>query len=347
MSRILFLIAILVVTHALIFASFSDASENSTLAGFNHSPTSMEFGQSYHQSSSKVFGIGAEFPKLFLGMIVPNKRGGQFIELENSNFQGSGIRSILQMFPYSGGCTFGISEVLSLGQNWNLDLEGFYLRPQIDSSQSFYFFDHAQTGNYREWSQNESSIGLLGVELRGMWNEVWLKDGWSICLGLRFDSLSLSFKDPTSVSGPLMASSPGFSSADSLDITSRAYVPYVGLYFSQKNHYLTGSFRGIVFPLVLGEITYKESFLGAPMQSYSTKTNFEDSFLIEIYGDVAYRIARSIDLGCFMKMGIINSYPKGTLEINQGANILSSISYNMNYRKIQYLVGAQIQISSW
>ncbi len=347
MRRGLFL-TLLLLALCLFSLSVSNASEYSTLFGNDPGYISNASNEKRYMSESGLLGVNPEFPKFFLSLIVPNKRGGQFIELENSDYQGAGVSEIVQMFPYEGGYSVGLSETLSLGPNWEVGVEGFYLIPQINEAQSFYYFDNGLTGYFRSWDHVDTQIGLVGLELRGMWDDVWRKQGWSVVFGLRFDSCSVKFKDPSSVSkGADMPSAPGYSADDTVDINSRAYIPYIGLQFDQKNHFLSGSFKGIVFPAVLGQVSYKESFLGAPMQHYSTTTNFKKSFVFELNVDAAYHLTEMLGLGCFAKMGIINSYPTGTLEISQGGNVTSNISYEMDYRKIQYIVGAQFRAWSW
>lgn len=300
---------------------------------------------SCEQSNSSLLdrhGISVNLPKLYAGVIIPNKTGGQFIELEASDTQTQGLTRVWQKYPYKGGLTIGLSEVVSFGTSLDLVLEGFYLKPSFTETASFYYFNWNPTGNYREWNRTESQIGNAGAEIRWSWNKVWRQQGWSEVIGLRFDYLSLTFKDPGPVSGPVQASAPVFSSSDSAYIESRAFVPYIGIHFKEENSFLCGSFRGIVFPVVLGRIDYNENFLGLPNQSFKTTTNFERSYLVELYGDAIAKLSQNLGIGIFLRMGIINAYPKTTLETTIANNPSSSAEYSLNYRMIQYLAGTEI-----
>jgi hypothetical protein len=319
------------------FPVFSDASHQQIVSPGKNVP-------SEHKNDNRLnrYGVSVNLPKLYAGVIIPNKRGGQFIELEASDTQNLGLSRVVQMYPYKGGLAIGLSEVVSLGRSLDLAIEGFYLKPTFTEPESFYYFNGSPAGNNRVWNTTESQIGNAGAEIRWPWDRIWGMETWSVVLGVRFDYLSLTFKDPRPWSGPLQASAPTFSSSDSAYVGSRAFIPYIGIHYKQENSFLCGSFRGIVSPVAFGVIDYNENFLGLPNQSFKTTTNFERSYLCELYGDAIAKISENFGIGTFLRMGIINSYPQTTLETTFGNNPSSSAVYHMNYRMIQYLFGTEI-----
>lgn len=248
--------------------------------------------------------LGINAPRVYVGWMDVD-RGGS---LSWGNYRLAPVTDTDMALTYSlRGLWLGLSERITLSDELECNLEGWYLIPSEAGGwlaielEGFGPWDRPWWTTRTHWYVLD---GSLGYRLTG---------STSILAGFRYDYSTIYFTN--TVNQPLIPGNPN----DEADIRVSAFLPYCGLETRLGGRNFNITSRIIGFPWmtatfkILEDSDNQTSYPGEFYAADSTVSSNRGYFL-EAFLDCGSRVFRDVSLHLFVKAGLFRGYGKGSIE---------------------------------
>jgi hypothetical protein len=236
------------------------------------------------------------------------------------------------------GIFAGAGERFSATSRADIILEGWGLFPFKTQGTSKYRFqgdpvDIPDTGRTRRWSL-QSCAWSFDAMISYLLFPLKESKGLTKILGVRYDYYDRKLEHDFVTFLPQTA--PG----DILEVRTNIIIPYVGFDAIMGGENITGFARILGSPLILGDLTHKETF-GAEGITDRGDFDFEPlgkGYWAEILLS-AYHDFGNSRLGAFMRMTTMSAYGESEITTSHSNGATEKGDYTINHRKLYYIVG--------
>jgi len=238
------------------------------------------------------------------------------------------------------GVWLGVSQYCQLSECVGIMASGWYLFPTTGDAQEFYdpisqgTIGPIVTGDPREWSANKSEGWIDGALVLGS------PCGLNLIGGFRWDSLSLSLKNPVSVNGITV---PRGTTADEANLTANWYIPFLGTQYCCGGPCCGLLVRIIGFPWIPGTVTYGETGFFAPGTRVNASANFDRAAFIEVWSEASRSFGTFGCLGIFGRYNYIDG--RGTATPTLVGTGTALPAYDLIVRRSSWTIGGKIALN--
>jgi len=224
------------------------------------------------------------------------------------------------------GLWLGLTLPITLSDRIGILASGWYLFPNGTSSEEVYNFNALGGRSWSDKPQWWYVDGLLAFSCGG---------GGALLAGLRYDSYTVKYTDPTTVGTALPSLV-----TDEADVISNGWIPLLGVQYSLNNSTTNLVARFVGIPTLAGDVKYNETFGGG--LRFDSKANWNGGYFMEFFTEYERKFGGAAGIGVFGRWNCAAGHASldGTL-----LSGLANDSYKLGFNRTNWTLGGSINLT--